>query len=479
MKRLKHIACLLALSVLAASCGNDFLNLTPYANANEEDFYRTQDEIETAMVSAYSTLHTIYGATGVMYYFGALSSDDAYTDDIGTGAFEEFEVAQPKVNNAEVYNAWKAFYVGISRINKVIASAEALDFDAKESRIAEMKFLRALYYFNMTQIWGGVPLVTRVISITDAYAMGRASEAEMYAQIIEDLQYAIQNLPAKGSERAVGVATKGAAYALLGKVYLTKGDKTNAASTLQNIYNGAYSLVGDYADLWDMNKKNGSESIFEVQYKGGTSNAPSFYWAMYSPANNVGAVTLQGGGHNQVSDDLWNDYETGDPRRDISIQDGWYNLTGDFAPTRFPIKWVDPTTEYDGKREAGNNNFFVLRYADVLLMLAEATDDAKYLNEVRARVGLPGWGESGYPTSKYPTLALAIEHERRIELAMELQRMFDIKRTGRAVELLKASAKNNTGLMNNLTTNNLSWPIPETVVDQNPDLWKPLQNPGY
>ena len=479
MKKIKHIVLLLALSVFAASCGNDFLNLTPHSNANEEDFFRTQSEIETAMVAAYGTLHSVYGATGVMYYFGALSSDDAYTDDRGTGAFEEFENSSVRANNTEVLNAWNTFYAAITRINKIIGSTEILDFSEKESYIAEMKFLRALYYFNMTQIWGGVPLVTRIISIDEAYSMGRASVDDMYEQIIEDLQYGILHLRTKGNERAKGVATQGAAYALLGKVYLTKGDKTNAANTLLNIYGGIYSLTTDYADLWGPNKKNGMESIFEIQYLGGASNAPSFYWALYSPANNIGAITLQGGGHNQVLDELWNDYEENDPRREISIQNGWYNLQNVFNPTRFPIKWVDHTTSYDGKREAANNNFMVLRYADVLLMLAEATDDPKYLNEVRDRASLPAYGTTGYPLDKYPTLALAIEHERRIELATEFHRMFDIKRTGRALDLLKASSKNGTGQLNNLTVNNLSWPIPETVIDQNPNLWKPLQNPGY
>ena len=478
MKSFKYTALLIALSVVMGSCGQDFLNLTPHSNANAEDFYRDKSEIETAMVAAYISLHNVYGSLGIMYFFGALSSDDAYTDDHGTGSYDQFEIAQHRPNNSEVLSAWNQFYSAITRMNKVIERAEDLSFAEKESYIAEMKFLRALYYFNMAQMWGGVPLVIAYISISDAYTTGRASMEEMYAQIIEDLQYGIQYLPDIGKERAKGVPTKGSAYALLGKVYLTKGDKANAAGALQNIY-GKYSLTPSYADLWDLTKKNGVESIFEIQYLGGASNAPSTYWALFSPANNLGAVTLQGGGHNQVTDDLWDDYEAGDPRRDISIQDGWVNLQGDPSPTRFPIKWVDPTTSYTGKREAGDNNFIVLRYADVLLMLTEATDDPKYLNEVRARAGMPLWGTAGYPTGKYSTLALAIEHERRIELAMEFHRMFDLKRTGRAVELLKASSKNKTGLLNGLTENHLSLPIPETVIDQNPNFWKPLQNPGY
>ncbi|MGE4586489.1 MAG: RagB/SusD family nutrient uptake outer membrane protein [Mangrovibacterium sp.] len=478
MKTLKYTTLLIALSVLVGSCAEDFLDLTPPSNANEEEFYRNEAEIQTAMVSAYSTLHTIYGSLNVMYFVGALSSDDAYTTDQGTGAYEQFQNVQVRANNTEVLNAWQQFYTAITRINKVIETTEQLDSQNKNEYAAEMKFLRALYYFNMTQIWGSVPLVTETMSIDEAYAKGRATTDQLYAQIIEDLQFCIQHLDQKTDVRAVGVPAQGAAYALLGKVYLTMGDKAKAASSLMNIY-GAYQLTPDYADLWDLNQKNGVESIFEIQYLGGAENAPSTYWALYSPNNNLGAITLQGGGHNQVTEDLWNAYEEGDPRRDISIQDGWMTNAGVFDPTRFPIKWVDHTKSYVGKREASDNNFIVLRYADVLLMLAEATGEAKYLNEVRARAGLQLYGTAAYPSDRYPTFDLAVEHERHVELAMEFHRFFDLKRTGRALEVLKASDKNKNGLLDNLTENNLVWPIPETVIDQNPDFWTPQQNPGY
>lgn len=474
MKKSTYTYITIILSILVSSCGNDFLNLTPHSNANEDDFYRTKSEIETAMTAAYSTLHDIYHPIKAMYFFGALSSDDAYTDDQGTGAYKQFEFVDVKANNPEVLNQWNLFYSAINKINKVILNAEIQTFNDKETYIAEMKFLRSLYYFYMVQIWGGVPLITKPISIVESYAIRRASEEDIYTLIITDLEYGIQHLQKKGNERAVGVPTKGSAYALLGKVYLTKGDKNKAAEILLNIYN-SYSLTPNYADLWDINKKNGSESIFEIQYLGGASNAPSTYWSYYTPSNNLGSITLQGGGHNQVTDDLWNDYELNDPRRDISIQDGWLNKQGVFIPTRYPIKWYGPTESYVGKHEASDNNFIILRYADVLLMLTEATDDPKYLNEVRARVGLPLYGTAEYPSDKYPTLAMAIEHERRVELAMEFHRFFDLKRTGRAIDVLKNSGKQ----LISITENNLYWPIPEVVIDQNPNLWESQQNPGY
>ena len=474
MKSLKYILLTAAASVLLSSCGNDFLDLTPHSNANEEDFYRTEEEIQTAMVAAYSTLHTIYGSLNVMYFFGALTSDDAYTTDEGAGNYKPFENSQVQANNGEVHAAWNQFYEAITRMNKILEKLDKSDIAGKEVYQAEMKFLRALYYFNMVQIWGGVPLVTKTMSISEAYQMGRASVESIYGMIMQDLEFCIHHLPVKGQVRAVGVPSKGAAYALLGKVYLTKGDKEKAAQTLLNIYNKEYELADTYEDLWDMDKKNGKESIFEIQYLGGVENPYSTYWALYTPANNLGMITLQGGGHNQVSDDLWNAYEPGDPRRDISIQDGWTTSAGEFDPTRFPLKWVDRNAPVSGKREAGNNNFIVLRYADVLLMLTEATGDPKYMNEVRNRVGLPGYGETGYP-AQYNTVELAVEHERHVELATEFHRFFDLKRTGRAVEVMRNSWKN----LQSFDEHNLVWPIPETVIDQNPELWAPLQNPGY
>jgi hypothetical protein len=245
-------------------------------------------------------------------------------------------------------------------------------------------------------------------------------------------------------------------------------NKPKAAETLLKVY-GKFSLV-PYAALWDKTKKNGAESIFEVQYKGGKANPYSLYWAMFTPLDNR-IVTAWGAGMNQVTTDLWNAYETGDPRRDLSIQDGYKTAAGATIAVKFPIKWKDSTAELDGLREAADNNFIVLRYADVLLMLTEATGDAKYMNEVRTRVGLPLYGAAGYP-SKYNTVDLACEHERQVELALEFHRWFDLVRTGRAVTVIKNSSKNIT-----TTTAKLLLPIPLDVITQNPDVI--TQNEAY
>jgi len=469
MKTIRYI--LLLFVVALTSCGDDFLNLSPISNANELDFYKSAEEFETAMWSAYNSLYTLYDPESLPSFFGELMSDNVYSDNTAGNVadYEAFDNhTNMNENNELVLMFWNDYYSALFKVNNIIAKSAPLEFDGKDALIAEARFLRALYYFDMVRAWGDVPLVTEPLSIEESYTVGRTPASEVYTQIINDLEFAATNLPEKASERFVGAACQEAANALLGKVYLTMGDKTSATTALMKVY-GKFSLV-PYADLWDMTQKNNESSIFEIQYMGGKSNPYSRYWAMFSPLDNR-IVTAWGAGENQASDDLWDAYEAGDPRRDISIQDGFITSSGDTVHTKFCIKWKDTEAELDGLREAANNNFIVLRYADVLLMLTEATGDVQYLNEVRDRVGLPGYGEAGYP-AEFNTVALACEHERQVEFAMEFHRWFDLKRTGRAIDVLSSSFKNVT-----IQDWQLVLPIPLEVITQNPDVI--IQNTNY
>ncbi|RYE45465.1 MAG: RagB/SusD family nutrient uptake outer membrane protein, partial [Sphingobacteriales bacterium] len=326
-----------------------------------------------------------------------------------------------------------------------------------------------LYYFNMVQMWGDIPLVTKPLSAAESYQVLRSPAATVYNQIVEDLIYAKDHLPLPAAVAATpGKATKYAAETLLGKVYLTLGKKAEASQALLDVY-GKYTLVPNYANLWGANVKNTSESIFEIQYKGGAGNPYSNYWTEFAPTENF-VLTAFGGGMNQVTDQLYNAYETGDVRRDISISPGYTNKSGTFISIKFQNKWVDKTAPAPSGRELSNNNFVVLRYADVLLMLSEATGDPKYLNEVRARVNLPAFGSAQYPSGLYPTLDLAIEHERQVELALEFHRFFDLKRTGRALTIVKQTKAPTA------TEGHLLLPIPQQVILQNPKI---SQNDAY
>ncbi|KAA6340750.1 hypothetical protein EZS27_011410 [termite gut metagenome] len=472
---------LLILCMTLASCGEDFLNRSPISNMNEVDFYNSENDMNLAIAAAYATLHDIYAPHYMLSYYGELMSDNVYTANVILGWNDrlQFQDGNVRADNNMLHTFWNAYYTSMYRINNVISRLhEVDDISNANGYEAEMRFLRALYYFDLVRAWNNVPIVTTPLSLKEAYATPLSSSEDVYKQIIEDLNFAVANLGE--TPRQLGAPTIGAANTLLGKVYLTQGNKTEAATTLLKVY-GKYSLV-PYADLWDLKKKNSAESIFEIQYTGGAGNPYSLYWAYFTPYEN-GIATAWGYGDNQVSDDLWDAYEENDIRRDISIYDGYIDEANadTIKDVRFAKKWVDRDAQLDNDRhEMGDNNFIVLRYADVLLLLTEATGDAKYLNEVRARAELLPYGDVGYPTAKYNTIELAVEHERQVEFALEFHRFFDLKRTGRAVEVLKnikderkISSVNNADLFG---SRGLYLPIPLPVLDQNPIL---KQNNGY
>jgi starch-binding outer membrane protein, SusD/RagB family len=481
MKRIKIIY-LLALTLLLGACKKTFLDLAPVSNANANAVFKTRADFDLALNNAYATLYTIYAPKGSMSFTGELMSDNVTVTTLAISgsftivdqqAFRDYTVGPA---NTGVYQFWIDHYTSLYQVNIVIDKIGPAGLDAAYTKqvVAEMKFLRALYYFNLVQLYGDLPLVTGPIVGEEAYAMKRSPKADVYKLITDDLKAAATDLTDPGSEPAKGRATKGAAKSLLGKVYLTMGDKTAAAAVLKEVVDtygvSKYDLLPAFTSLWGNTaaQKNTKESIFEVQYLGGPGNPYSQFWPAFAPFENF-TITKYGGGMNMVTDDLYNEYEAGDPRRDASFYTG-YTKNNIFIPIKFNKKWVDLTAPLDGGGEACNNNFMVLRYADVLLLLSEASGDAQYLNKVRARAGLPLFGTAGYPSATYPTLDLAIEHERRMEFALEYQRWFDLKRTGRAVTVLTAKGKA-------INANKQLLPVPQYAISQNPNLLP--QNLGY
>jgi hypothetical protein len=479
--KLHTIIALLFLVTAGSSCSKSFLDLAPLSNANANNFYQTRSDFDLAVNNAYSTLYTMYGPLGLASYCGELLSDNATLYQVaGSGtitAGDKWAFRDYTVNPANniVSQLWSDCYIAMYNINIVLAKIQPASLDAsyKTQVIGEMRFLRALYYFDMVRAWGDVPLVTRPISSEEAFVNKRTPQAEVYTQIIADLQFAAANLPAPDKVPQPGRASNGAANTLLGKVYLTQGNKPAAAQVLQQVYSAynvsVYDLLPDYGSLWGatLAQKNTKESIFEVQYKGAANSPSSIYWPAFAPFENF-SITRYGGGMNQVTDDLYNEYEVGDKRRDTSFDLGYFK-NGNWIDIKFQTKWKDINAPIVNAAEAANNNFMILRYADVLLMLTEATDDPQYMNKIRARANLPLYGTAGYPSTKYATLALALEHERRMEFAMEFHRWFDLKRTGRAVTVLKAKGKQ-------VEEYKMLLPIPQSARDQNISL---SQNDKY
>jgi len=472
----KHILpflSLIAISALFTSCGKSFLDLSPISNANANNFYKTQADFEVAMNSAYATLYTIYAPEEAVSY-GEIRSDNGTLYAVAGAQADKWAIRDYTLtpSNTVIYTYWQDYYKAMYNLNNVLAKIDQASLDDTYSNQvrANMRFLRGLYYYNMVQLWGNVPIVVTPISADEAYKVMPSPTADVYAQIVSDLKFAVDNLPLSSDIAVVGRASKGAAETVLGKVYLSMNNKTDATTVLMDVYNShQYSLLPSYASLWGPTVKNTKESIFEIQFIGGSASTPfSPYWTAFSPVTN-GVITKYGGGINQVTDDLYNEYESGDPRRDLSIELGYNDAKGNFVAIKFPKKWEDPGAPVGGTQELSRNNFMILRYADVLLLLTEATGDPQYMNQVRTRAGLAAYGTSAYPSSKYPTLDAALAHERRVELALEFHRFFDLVRTGKATAVL--SAKKPT-----FNAGKLLFPIPQYVITQNPAI---PQNPGY
>ncbi len=470
----KILTILLLAGLLAAGCKKSFLDLAPISNSNASNFYKTKADFDLAVSAAYATLYVFFAPQGAVSYFSEQMSDNATIYNINgiqadKKAFKDFNVNS---SNSQVYLFWQQCYRSLFNVNIVLDKIEGADLDEayKDGVRAEMRFLRGMYYFYMVQMWGDLPLVTKAVTAEESYNILRAPEGEIYNQVISDLQFAAGKLPLASGIAVAGHASKGAAEALLGKVYLTMGNKTAAVQALQDVVNSnQYSLLPLYSSLWIVTNKNTKESVFEIQFKGGAAGVPlSDYYNEYSPYENF-SFTLYAGGMNMITDDLYSEFEANDVRRDITISPGYTNKAGTFIPIKYPRKWTDSLAPIINAREASSNNFMVLRYADVLLMLSEATGDATYLNQVRGRAGVPLYGTPGYPAALYPNLDLAIEHERRVELAIEFQRGFDLRRTNRAVTVLTAKGKP-------VTEQKLILPIPEIVRQQNGAI---TQNPGY
>jgi hypothetical protein len=476
-KIITYIAGIVISCVLFGSCSDSFLELSPISNANELNYYKTEKDFETAVVAAYATLHTEYSPEGGASFCGEVMSDEATLGNImvmenpvSNTEYHAFRDYNLQSGNLIAQKIWKEEYNSLMIVNTVLdkLNESSINGQVKNGYEAEMRFLRALYHFNLVRMFGDVPIAGKRIVASESYGILRAPAADVFSFIVEDLKFAANNLPVKVSQP--GRATKGAANGILGKVYLTMGNKTDAATALKQVIDSKeYALLENYTDLWDLKHENSAEALFEVQYVAGPTNPSSPYNEYFGPYENF-SISGQGRGMNQVSDVLWNEYEEGDLRRDASVFTGYTNPAGVWIDAKFPKKWYDGAYVLDHNNGYFENNFIVLRYADILLMYTEATGDPSYLNMVRDRARMSRYGETGYPSDKYPTLAAAVEHERMVELAMEFHRWFDLKRTGRATAVLSA-AKGKS-----ITEQMLLLPIPQIEKDINPAL---IQNPGY
>lgn len=504
--RIQHILVIVFAALLITACSEDFLNKEPLVDNVIENFYKTGSDAIYATNAAYTPLQWEFNNTYFSeWMLGDIVSDDALKGGNGISDMGDIfllENFNGTPSNEILLEFYRAQYQGINRSNLAINNIPAIPVDEdmdeslKKRLIAEAKFLRAFYYFRLVKVFGGVPKVTRSLSPSE-YAMPRAHKDTIYNLIYKDLLSAIPHLWKKYDYEPedMGRVTKGAAQALLMKAYLYNKRWDDARAWGDSIIaSSVYGLNNSYADNFTLAGENGIESVFEIQYM---EEPTSDYGEGNGFTRGTFTVILQrtrvsnlGWGFNHPTTDLINEYEPSDPRKDATITgpdadvylgNGYhskkYALTGyQLAhPTRAPL------------------NYKVIRYADVLLMYAEAACEigdlgaAKLkLEEVRnrARQGnntiLPEFPYGSY-TDDQAGLRQAIRHERRVELAMEGQRFFDLVRWGIAPQVMNAYAANESEAVKAhiqpfIEGKHELFPIPEVERNLNPNL---DQNPNY
>jgi hypothetical protein len=558
MKNYKHIiSAILVFALIATgiySCSDDFLDETQNYNIDSETYFNSEDDYYMALIGAYDLLQASY----VNVLLGEIASDntlcggESATDVIG---FQQIDDMGHSAVNSNLQDIWSWMFAGVNRANYFLEFQDKTNFEGRNAMIAEVRFLRAYYHFELVKWFGGIPIKNYDEALTgagtrfapgDELSIPRATVAQVYALIESDLIYAAANLEYIAPQ--VGRATKGAAEALLGKAYLYQDKFSDAATVFDNVINyGPYQLAISYASIFENQGENNVESVFEVQYtdvegagfgclqcsEGNVAvgfmgiRAPSYKPVDENGEPFTGAISgsivsqlegiltsngfLEGrlfdGGYsfNVPTQEVVDVFEEGDSRKDISILD-IQALSNSIAPIQFQddqygtvtgnengayfidYSWVngyEHTGYYNRKylprrgdlgvgdpNLTNPNNYRSIRFADVLLMAAEANnrggiDDSKaqdYLNMVRTRA----FGTNANNVTAAGTeLTDAIYHERRVELVGEGHRFFDLVRTSQASSEIEGFQAGKHEL----------FPIPIQEIQFSNGNWS--QNPNY
>jgi hypothetical protein len=499
MKNYIKILSMVMVVAMLSSC-KKWVDYNPHQDyqITDLDYLKSESDYRTMEVSVYSPLQWLNQAVPI----GDIASDNSVTggenasDVLGLQQIDDYTLT---ANNDYLTEIWKSGYEGINRANYLTQykdknpAGDAVLFTGKDAMYGEIYFLRAYYYFTLVRFFGDVPLFTdKRLSITDSRSLKRTAAADVYKQIELDLVAAIAVLPTSPSQP--GRITKYAAQALLGKVYLYENKFDAAATMLENVVNGPFSLVTNFASIFLPTGENGPESVFEIQYSnlspyynwGGATRGQGNYSVQQCGIRGLNGSSPYAAGWstNLPTQDLANAYTAGDQRKSATVLDieaykaanPQFNITYQIAPYKntglYNQKYLPRKGETSGQLELNySNNFRTIRYADVLLMAAEANNRSTtpntvkaqfYLNKVRQRA----FGDNLHNISATGSvLNQAIWDERRLEFAMEGDRFFDLVRIGQAATKIKGFSD----------PKNKLFPIPQIEID----ISALTQNPGY
>lgn len=462
MKKILVLASLATL--LMTSCGDSFFDLEPASSVTIDKVYKTASDYNVAVIGCYAKLQS-----QVNFYTECCEyrSDNLSLGAPTAGTQDRYDIDHftEKPSNGILSSYWANFNNNVYRCYLLLDQIDGANFaeNLKKQYKGEAMFIRALNYFNMYRIWGGVPATKHVVSAAEALKVARYSDEQMFDLIAGDLKEIVDNnyLPETYSSADMGRATSGAAKALLGKVYLTFHKWTEAKDILSQLI-GKYQLVSPIAQVFNVDNKNNNEIIFAVHFNKEIEGEGHSYWYNLTNASDD---------TNQTSS-LLNTFPTGDARKDlityVQVEKN-VRLMNKFYDTKSPTF-----------KTVGNDQI-LLRYADVLLMYAEALNEIqydasegslalKYLNAVRQRAGISNLTAKQLPTQEKFRKGILVERQR--EFPYEGQRWFDLVRMGFAKSVM---AENGVEIKDY----QLLFPIPQQEIEKVGDksiLW---QNPGY
>ncbi|MBK8505935.1 MAG: RagB/SusD family nutrient uptake outer membrane protein [Saprospiraceae bacterium] len=482
LRTIKYLSgfCCLAFVVLAIAGCDKALDKEPLGRLDAGSFFKSAEDAIQVLNACYEPLLINNNNNNFYWVFGTVASDEAITGGDGSRpGILEVDLFRHTPRTQELNDFWKLNYAGIVQCNLVIEKTPLIqaDEDLKNRIRGQALFLRAWYHFMLTQIFGDVPLIDRIIP-PEEIRLPRTPVGLVYDQIILDCEEASGLLPVSNPANEVFRVTRGAALGLMAKTYLYRKNWEQVIMSVAKIKAlNIYGLMPDYQDNFRENTQNNMESVWEIQHQNlelGVGNSINQWWATKKLPD--------GYGYAEVTQEFVDAFETGDPRLSYTVasrNDDYFGTRyiGSFSSTgHSPRKYLQPVEEVSQKAD-GDINYTAIRYAEVLLWEAEAlaelgriSEAALPLEEVRARSRAQSDDpENTLPaisTSDQGSLIQAIRHERQVELGFEMHRFFDLVRWGVADQLLDGFVKGKHEV----------FPIPQTEIDLNPLL---TQNPEY